>query len=147
MRIFGLLTMTVCLPLTGCVVGSGACLFQQPFKHTLSGTIHFKSFSADDQVDTVPVLTVDQTAYIYAPALSIHCLPANDLQLVGWAELPPDIPENTHVEVQGSIFEAASAHQHTPFLINVRNILKTDAPPVPQPPPAAARPDAAKPAH
>jgi hypothetical protein len=147
MRTLGLLAMMVCLPLGGCVVGSGACLFQQPFKHTLSGTIHFRSFSANDQVDTVPVLTVDKTAYIYAPALSIHCLPANDLQLVGWAELPPDLPENTHVEVQGSVFEAASPHQHTPFLINVRNILKTDAQPVPPPAPAAPGPGAAKPAH
>jgi hypothetical protein len=146
MRTFSLLALTVCLPLTGCVVGSGACLFQQPFKHTLSGTIRFQTFSAGDQVDTVPVLTVDHTAYIYAPALSIHCLPANDLQLVGWSELPPDIPENTHVEVQGSVFEAASPHQHTPFLINVRNILRTEAPPVP-PPPATAPPAAAKPAH
>lgn len=139
MRTFSLLATSVCAALSGCVVGSGPCLLQQPFKHTLSGTIHFQTFSADDQVDTVPVLSVDRTAYIYAPANSRHCLPTNDLQLVGWAELPPDIPENTHVEVQGSVFEAASPHQHTPFLINVRNILKTDAPPV-VPPPAAAKP-------
>jgi len=141
MRILTLLVTTVCTALSGCVVGSGLCLLQQPFKHTLSGTIHFKTFPAGDQIDNVPVLTVDRTAYIYAPANSRHCLPANDLQLVGWSELPPDIPENTHVQVQGSVFEAATPHQHTPFLINVRNIVPSDAPPVAPPPPAT------KPAH
>jgi hypothetical protein len=50
-------------------------------------------------------------------------MPANDLQLVGWSELPPDIADDTHVEVTGSLFQAATVHQHTAFLVNVRNIL------------------------
>jgi hypothetical protein len=109
--------------LSGCVVGSGACLFEAPFKHTITGIVHFQDFPSGDQIDHVPVLTVDKTAYIYAPATSIHCLPATELQLVGFSELPPDMGEGARVEVTGSVFQAASAHQHTPFLIEVKAIL------------------------
>jgi hypothetical protein len=65
-------------------------------------------------------------------------LAANDLQMVGWSEFPPDIAENTRIEVEGSIFQAASMHQHTPFLLTVRNILPIGA----APPAAAAPPEA-----
>jgi len=54
--------------------------------------------------------------------LSHLCLPANDLQLVGWSEFPPDITEKARIEVEGSIFQAATTHQHTSFLMTVRNI-------------------------
>ncbi len=119
-----LLSVAASSLLSGCVVGSGACLFEQPFKHTITGTVHFQDFPAgEEQIDHVPVLTVDKTAYIYAPATSLHCLPATELQLVGFSELPPDMAEGAHVEVTGSVFQAASVHQHTAFLIDVKGIL------------------------
>ncbi|MGO8975532.1 MAG: hypothetical protein ACLP0B_17155 [Steroidobacteraceae bacterium] len=138
MRTSALIAIGSCIALSGCVFGSGACLFQQPFKHTLVGTIHFRSYPAGDGIDHVPILSLDETAYIYAPANSHLCLAANDLQLVGWSEFPPDIAENTRIEVEGSIFQAASMHQHTPFLLTVRNILPIGA----APPAAAAPPEA-----
>ena len=123
-----LIAIASCIALSGCVLGGGACLFQQPFKHRLDGTIHFRDYEAADGVDHVPVLSLDETAYIYAPSLSHLCLPANDLQLVGWSEFPPDITEKARIEVDGSIFQAATTHQHTPFLMTVRNILLITAP-------------------
>jgi len=134
------LAAAACLLLSGCVVGSGACLFEAPFKHTVTGIVHFEDFPSGEQMDHVPVLVVDKTAYIYAPATSIHCLPATELQLVGFSELPPDMAEGAHVEVTGSVFQAASAHQHTPFLIDVKGILPLPSASGPAP---AAQPAAA----
>jgi hypothetical protein len=78
-------------------------------------------------MDNVPVLSLDRTAYIYAPAHSLHCLPANDLQLVGVAEFPQNVIENSHVTVNGTLFQARLARQHTPFLMNVTTILPIPA--------------------
>jgi len=128
-----------CLLLSGCVVGSGACLFEAPFKHTITGIVHFQDFPAGEQIDHVPVLTVDKTAYIYAPATSLHCLPATELQLVGFAELPPDMAEGAHVEVTGSVIQAASTHQHTPFLVEVKGILPLPSAAAASPTPNPAR--------
>jgi hypothetical protein len=135
MKMSGILA-AACLVLSGCVVGSGACLFEAPFKHTITGTVHFQDFPAGEQIDHVPVLTVDKTAYIYAPATSLHCLPATELQLVGFSELPPDMAEGAHVEVTGGVIQAASTHQHTPFLIEVKGILPLPSTPAPAASPA-----------
>jgi hypothetical protein len=110
------------LALSGCVAGR-RCLFIEPLKSSLTGRLHFRSYSAPDGVDNVPVLALDQTAYVYAPAHSRNCLPVNDVQLVGWSEFPPDLIENAHIVVDGSLFEAASPHQHTGFLMNVNTIV------------------------
>ena len=115
--------MAVSLALSGCVVGYGQCLFTEPVKNTLTGRVHFRNFPAPDGIDNVPVLALDRTAYIYSPAHSHQCLPANDLQLIGVAEFPQDVIEDTHVTVHGSVFEAASARQHTSFVMNVISIL------------------------
>ncbi len=115
--------MAASLALSGCVVGYGQCLFTEPLKSTLTGYVHFRNFPAPDGIDNVPVLSLDRTAYIYSPAHSHQCLPANDLQLIGVAEFPQDVIEGTHVTVHGSVFEAASAHQHTSFVMNVLSIL------------------------
>ena len=64
------------LGLSGCVLGYGPCLFQQPVKNTLTGHVHFRDFPTQEGVDNVPVLSLDKTAYIYAPAQSI--LPAGE---------------------------------------------------------------------
>jgi hypothetical protein len=74
-------------------------------------------------MDNVPVLSLDRTAYIYAPAESHHCLAANDVQLVGVAEFPQNVIENSHVNVDGVLFQAGSTRQHTSFLMNVTTIL------------------------
>lgn len=112
-----------CLGMSGCVIGYGPCLFQQPFKNTVTGHVHFRDYPNADGVDSVPILTLDRTAYVYAPAQSIHCLPANDMQLVGVAEFPQNVIENSHVTVDGVLFQSGSGRQHTPFVMNVTTIL------------------------
>jgi hypothetical protein len=109
--------------LPGCVVGYGPCLFQQPVKISLTGHVHFRDYPSGEGIDNVPVLALDRTAYVYAPAQSHFCMPANDVQLVGVSEFPQNVIENSHVSVDGVLFQAASGRQHTPFLINVTTIL------------------------
>ena len=123
MRIWRLSFVGVCLGLCGCVVGYGHCLWQQTFKNTLIGRVHFRDYPNADGVDNVPVLALDRTAYIYAPALSHLCLPANDVQLVGVAEFPKNVIENSEVSVDGKLFQQVSSRQHTPFVMNVITIL------------------------
>ncbi len=113
----------VWLGLSGCVVGYGPCLVQQPLKNNLTGLVHFREYPAPDGIDKVPILALDRTAYVYAPALSHLCLPANDIQLTGVAEFPQDVIENSHVSVDGRLFQAATARQHTQFVMNVITIL------------------------
>ena len=108
--------------LSGCVHGAG-CLFLQPIKHTLTGRIHFRSYPAADGMDNVPVLVLDRTAYVYAPAHSYQCMSATDMQLVGVSEFPENIIEGSRVSVQGAVFEATSAHEYTRFLMSVRLLL------------------------
>ena len=123
MRMWRLSFVGAYLGLSGCVLGYGPCLFQQPLKSTLTGHVHFRDYPAADGVDNVLVLSLDRTAYIYAPAESHHCLPANDVQLVGVSEFPQNVVENTHVSVDGALFQAGPGRQHTPFLMNVITIL------------------------
>jgi hypothetical protein len=78
----------VLLNASGCVIGYGPCLLLQPVKNNLTGRVHFRDFPSSEGMDNVPVLALDRTAYVYAPAQSVHCLPANDVQLVGIAEFP-----------------------------------------------------------
>ena len=123
MRIWRVSFIGACLGLSGCVLGYGPCLLQQPVKNTLTGRVHFRDYPGSDGMDNVPILALDRTAYVYAPAQSRHCLPANDVQLVGVAEFPHDVIENSHVSVDGVLFQEASSRQHTPFVMNVTTIL------------------------
>ncbi len=116
------------LALAGCVHGVG-CLFLQPVRHTLTGRIHFREFPTPDGIDHVPVLALDQTAYVYSPAQSYQCMSATDMQLVGVSEFPETVIENSEVSVQGSLFEATAAHEYTRFLINVSSLLPAKKPP------------------
>ena len=118
-----ILAVGACLAAAGCVHGYGGCLWIQPVKHTLTGRVHFRTYPTADGVDTVPVLTLDRTAYLYSPALSSSCQPADELQLVGISEFPRSTVENSHVSVQGKLFGAASSHDHTPFLMNVITLM------------------------
>ena len=111
------------LALSGCVIGYGPCLFQQPVKNTLTGHVHFREYPNADGMDNVPVLALDRTAYVYAPAQSHLCLPANDVQLVGVSEFPQNVIEASHVSVDGVLFQAGSGRQHTAFVMNVTTIL------------------------
>lgn len=120
-------SLLACAALSGCVLGYGPCLVLQPVKHDFVGVVHFHDYPSGDGIDNVPVLVLDTTAYVYAPAQSHRCLPANDLQMMGFAEFPRDIGENSHVAVTGSLTEATTSRQHTSFLLNVTSILPFDA--------------------
>ena len=128
MRIWRASFIGSCLGLSGCVLGYGPCLFQQPLKNTLTGRVHFRDYPSADGNDNVPVLALDRTAYVYAPAQSHHCLAANDVQLVGVAEFPQIVIENSHVNVDGVLFQASTSRQHTPFVMSVTTILPIAAP-------------------
>ena len=123
MRLWRWIIIGTCLAATGCVHGYGACLFTQPVKHTLTGRVAFRTYPMQDGVDHVPILVLDRTAYVYSPAQSFQCQPANELQLVGISEFPQNVVENSHVSAQGKIFGATSAHDHTRFLMNVITLL------------------------
>jgi hypothetical protein len=123
MRFWRYLVIGTCLAAVGCVHGYGGCLWTQPVKHTLSGRVHFRTYPTPDGVDNVPVLALDHTAYLYSPAQSFQCQATDELQLVGVSEFPQSVVENSHVSVQGKLFGATSAHDHTPFLMNVITLL------------------------
>jgi hypothetical protein len=131
--------LSACVAMSGCVLGYGACLFQQPVKQNLTGHVHFRDYPNADGMDNVPVLVLDRTAYVYAPAQSHLCLPANEVQLVGVAEFPQNVIENSHVSVDGVLFQAATGREHTPFVMNVTTILPI---PAGTAPPAEANPKA-----
>jgi hypothetical protein len=112
----------LCILMSGCVIGSGPCLWLQ-VRHDFTGRVHFREFPRSDGVDTVPILILDKTQYMYAPPQSLHCLAANDVQLVGMTEFPSSIGENSHVIVDGKMIEGVTPDQHTQFIINVISIL------------------------
>ena len=122
MKILRLWVLGAVCALTGCVHGYG-CLLEEPIKHTLTGRIHFRAFPAADGIDHVPILVLDRTAYVYAPAHSYQCLAATDVQLVGISEFPETVIEDSHVSVEGTLFEATAAHEYTRFLVNVTTLL------------------------
>jgi hypothetical protein len=119
--------LCACVSMSACVSGYGVCLFQQPVKHNLTGRVHFRDYPSADGVDNVPVLALDRTAYVYAPAQSQLCLPANEVQLVGVAEFPQNVIENSHVSVDGVLFQSSTDRQHTAFVMNVATILPIPA--------------------
>jgi hypothetical protein len=120
LRLAASLGLTVAL--SGCVIGSGPCLWLQ-VGHDFSGHVHFREFPNTDGVDTVPILILDKTQYVYAPPQSFHCLAANDVQLIGMTEFPDSIGENTHVLVQGKVLEGVARGQYTRFVVQVISIL------------------------
>jgi hypothetical protein len=117
--------LSLCAALSGCVIGSGPCLWLQ-VRHDFSGRVHFREFPGANGIDFVPILVLDKTQYMYAPPQSLHCLPANDVQLVGMTEFPSRIGENTHVIVDGKMLEGVAAGQHTRFVISVIGILPVE---------------------
>lgn len=129
MRTWRLLISSLCLALAGCVHGYGGCMFVAPVKHTVTGRVHFRSYPGRDGVDNVPVLALDQMAYVYSPAQSFSCLAADELQLEGISEFPQNVVENSHVSVHGKIFAAISSSQHTRFVMEVITLLPVSTAP------------------
>ena len=123
-----LFVSSLCLMLAGCVHGYGGCLFVAPVKHTVTGRVHFREYKTPEGVDTVPVLALDQMAYVYSPAQSFSCLAADELQLEGVSEFPQSIVENSHVSVQGKITAAISSSEHTRFVMQVITLLPANGP-------------------
>jgi hypothetical protein len=117
-----LISFSLYLALSGCVIGSGPCLWLQ-VRHDFKGHVHFREFPRSDGVDTVPILILDKTQYMYAPPQSFHCLAANDVQLVGMAEFPASVGEGTHVLVDGTVYQGVAEGQHTQFVINVLSVV------------------------
>jgi hypothetical protein len=135
MKMVRLLTpLLAAAALSGCVLGYGPCLILQPVKHSFSGVVHFREYPAPDGIDSVSILALDTTDNVYAPAQSLRCLPANELQMIGLAEFPKDVGENTHVDVTGTLFEATNSRQHTAFMLNVSSISPSPAPERKKPP-------------
>jgi len=122
MRILKLLALIAITPLSGCVLGYGRCLFLEPVKVSLSGTVHFREFPATNYIDRVPILSLDRTEYVYNPAQSRQCRSANEVQLAPLVDLPNEIADKAHVVVEGSLVDATQAHQHTRFVLNVASI-------------------------
>jgi len=119
-----LISLSLSVALSGCVIGSGPCLWLQ-VRHDFTGHVHFREFPRSDGIDTVPILILDKTQYMYAPPQSLHCLAANDVQLVGMTEFPASIGEDTHVLVDGKVLEGVANGQYTRFVIDVISILPT----------------------
>ena len=108
--------------LSGCVLGSGPCLWLQA-KHNFSGHVHFRDFPSSDGVDNVPILILDKTEYIYSPAQSFQCQALNDAQMVGVAEFPQNVVENSHIKLVGSVSQGVGQHEYTHFLIKVDSLV------------------------
>ena len=112
----------LCIMLSGCVLGSGPCLWLQT-KHTFSGRVHFRDFPTADGVDNVPILILDKTEYVYSPAQSFQCQSLNDVQMAGVTEFPQSVGENSRITVEGEVYQAVGPHEYTHFLIKVTNLL------------------------
>jgi hypothetical protein len=117
-----LMIFAMSMVLSGCVIGSGPCLWLQ-VRHDFTGRVHFRDFPHSGGVDTVPILILDKTQYVYAPPQSLQCLAANDVQLIGLTEFPDSIGEDTHVIVDGKMIEGVAAGQYTSFVIDVISVL------------------------
>ena len=125
-----LISLSVCIALSGCVIGSGPCLWLQ-VRHDFVGHMHFREFPRSDGIDTAPILVLDKTQYMYAPPQSFHCLAANDVQLIGISELPASIGEGSHVIVNGTVYQGVADGQYTRFVVDVISILPLKATPQP----------------
>jgi hypothetical protein len=118
----------ICITLSGCVIGSGPCLWLQ-VRRTFTGHVHFRDFPVPGGIDNAPILVLDKTVYVYSPSQSFHCSAANDVQLVGVSEFPLSVGENSHISVDGKVREGVAAGQHTRFVIDVISVMAIGAPP------------------
>lgn len=108
--------------LQGCVLGYGHCKLTDPVTTSLVGHVHFRDYRDETTFDRAPILTLDRTEYIYAPALGKQCASAGEMQLMPLADLPDNIAEGAHVRVRGTIVQANQRGQHTRFVFNVATV-------------------------
>jgi hypothetical protein len=127
-RIWRLISIGMCAALSGCVLGSGPCLWLQA-KHNFSGHVHFRDFPTADGIDNVPILILDKTEYVYSPAQSFQCMLLNEAQMVGVTEFPQSVIENSHISLQGSVYQGVGKHEYTHFLIKVDALMLSPRPP------------------
>jgi hypothetical protein len=104
------------LALSGCVAGYGRCLFLQPSRVDLQGTVHWRT------PERIAVLSLPKSAYVYAPARSLQCRPMQDVELEFSADPPETLVANARVRVHGSLYESTSDRHRTPFVLSVETL-------------------------
>jgi len=82
------------------------------------GRVHFRDYPNTDGMDMCRSWHWIRPP-MCMPRAKHHCLSANDVQLVGVAEFPQNVIENSHVNVDGVLFQAGSNREHTPFVMRV----------------------------
>jgi hypothetical protein len=108
--------------LQGCVLGYGGCKLTDPVKTSLTGHVHFRDYRDETTFDRAPILVLDRTEYIYAPAAGKQCQSAMEMQLLPLTDLPDNIAEGAHVRVQGSIVQANQRGQRTRYVFNMATV-------------------------
>ena len=108
--------------LSGCVLGYGHCKFLEPVKTSLTGRVMYRDYRDEERFDRAPILVLDRTEYIYAPAPGKQCVSANEVQLIPVGDLPDDVADKAHVVVEGTLVVATQSHQHTRFVFNVATV-------------------------
>lgn len=108
----------LCLTLASCVAGYGRCLFLQPARSTLTGRVQLAA--------QFPLLTLDETAYVYAPASSSQCTAVRDLELVLSGAAMEKVPDGARVTVRGAIFEDAGDRHATRFAMDVLDVVPAE---------------------
>jgi hypothetical protein len=120
-----------------CVAGYGRCLFLQPSRVTLAGTLHWRIVegesrgdisgrrAAADLPERIAVLSLTNSAYVYAPSQSRQCLAMQDVELEFSADPPETLRANSRVTVKGSLYESTSDRHRTRFILSVTSLEPT----------------------
>jgi hypothetical protein len=118
------------LTANGCVAGYGRCLFLQPSRVQLSGTLHWRivegenrgARAAADLPERIAVLSLTKSAYVYAPSQSRQCLAMQDVELEFSADPPETLRANSRITVKGSLYESTSDRHRTRFVLSVSSL-------------------------
>ena len=122
LRAYRWLLPLLTMAMSGCVLGYGHCKFLEPVKTSLTGRVYFREYHDEQRFDRAPILVLDRTEYIYAPAPGKQCVPAHELQLIPVGDLPDEVADKAHVVVEGTLVAATQSHQHTHFVFNVASV-------------------------
>jgi hypothetical protein len=133
-----LVIAVVALVASGCVAGYGRCLFLQPSRVELSGTLHWRIVENEsrsegrservtaDLPERVAVLSLTNSAYVYAPSQSRQCLAMQDVELEFSADPPETLRANSRITVKGSLYESTSDRHRSRFVLSVTNLEPTN---------------------
>jgi hypothetical protein len=122
------------LAASGCVAGYGRCLFLQPSRVTLAGTLHWRIVDGEshgansgarasaDLPERIAVLSLTNSAYVYAPSQSRQCLAMQDVELEFSADPPETLRANSRITVKGSLYESTSERHRTRFVLSVMSL-------------------------